>query len=94
MIGGGAATSRVGSNLVLFPDEIIAAPYRLEARRKLHQVCLELESESRHAEVLKRVAAADPDLKLKISAVEVRIAALRAHAAQLRRTAGRLDRAA
>jgi hypothetical protein len=81
-------------DMALFPDLVRPAEYRVTAQRELHRVSLELEYECRHAEALKRAAGRDPDLAFKLTAAEVRIAALRARAAQLRRAAGRLAPAA
>jgi hypothetical protein len=80
--------------MALFPDLVTPAPYRLKARRELHRVCIELEYERKRADVLRRTAVGRPELALKVTAAEVRIAALSARAAQLRRSAGRLDRVA
>jgi len=80
--------------MALFLNEVTPPPYRSQARRELHRVCLELAFECEHAEALRRAAAGHPELELKAGAAEVRVAALRAHAAQLRRAAGRLKPAA
>jgi hypothetical protein len=80
--------------MALFPDLMTPAPYRLAARRELHRVRVELEYERWRADELRRAAAGHPELTLKVTAAEVRVAALRARAAQLRRSAGRLDPAA
>jgi hypothetical protein len=78
---------------MLFPD-VTPSPYRVKARRELHRIDLELELECDRARALNRAAAANPELVLKATASEVRVAALRARAAQLRRAAGRLAPAA
>ena len=80
--------------MALFPDMVILAPYRSRARRELRRVSLELDSERGRATALAAAATRDPDLALKASAAEVRVAALRARMAQLRRLAGRLGAAA
>ena len=82
------------NDMALFPNEVAPAPYRSNARRELHRVCLALAFERERAQALRGAAAAHPDLALKADAAEVRVAALRAHAAQLRRAAGRLKPAA
>ena len=81
-------------SMALFPSEVTPAPYRTRARRELHQVCLALAFERERAEALQRAAAGHPELALKATAAEVRVAALKARAAQLRRAAGRLSAAA
>jgi hypothetical protein len=78
--------------MTLFPSAVTPAPYRTNARRELQRVCLEFERE--RAEVLQRAAVGHPELALKATAAEVRVAALKARAAQLRRAAGRLSEAA
>ena len=80
--------------MALFPDMVILAPYRSRARRELRRVSLELDYERGRATALAAAATRDPDLALKASAAEVRVAALRARMAQLRRLAGRLSAAA
>jgi hypothetical protein len=80
--------------MLLFQNEAIPAPWRLKARRELRRISLELALESERAQALNRAASAHPDLALKATAAEVRVAALRARAAQLRRAAGQLDPAA
>lgn len=80
--------------MALFPDLVIAAPYRVKARRELHQVCLELEYERQRERALRRIAGSRPELAFKVAAAEVRVAALKARAAQLRRSAGGVDLAA
>ncbi|MBI2757000.1 MAG: hypothetical protein HYX52_09870, partial [Chloroflexi bacterium] len=62
--------------------------------RELRRIHLELELECDRARALRRAAATNPDLALKASAAEVRVAALHARAAQLRRAAGQLASAA
>ena len=76
----------------LFPDLVTLPPYRLTARRELRRVGLELDFERWRARELRRIAGGDPTLALKLSAAEVRIAALRARAAQLRRATGSYGR--
>ena len=80
--------------MALFPDMVILAPYRSRARRELRRVSLELDYERGRATALAAAATRDPDLALKASAAEVRVAALRGRMAQLRRLAGRLSAAA
>ena len=80
--------------MALFPDMVILAPHRSRARRELRRVALELDYERRRATALAAAATRDPDLALKASAAEVRVAALRARMAQLRRVAGLLSPAA
>jgi hypothetical protein len=80
--------------MTLFPSAVTPAPYRTNARRELQRVCLALEFERERAEVLQRAAVGHPELALKATAAEVRVAALKARAAQLRRAAGRLSEAA
>lgn len=75
--------------MALFHDFVIPAPYRSKAQRDLRRVTLQLEYERRRASLLKHAATTNPDLELKASAAEVRVAALQARAAQLRRLAGR-----
>ena len=84
----------VTEGMTLFPSEVTPAPYRANARRELHRVCLALVFERERAEALQRAAVGHPELALKATAAEVRVAALRARAAQLRRAAGRLSAAA
>ena len=72
----------------LFPD-VVAAPYRSNARRELRRVLLQLEYERERSSALTRAAARLPELAPKASAAEVRVAVLRARVAQLRRSAGR-----
>jgi hypothetical protein len=74
----------------LFPA-VIVAPYRAKARRQLRRVLSELAYERARSSALTQAAARHPELALKASAAEVRVAALRAHAAQLRRVAGGQD---
>ena len=80
--------------MALFPDIVTLAPYRMTARRELRRVCHAREYERCRTEELRRSAAGHPDIAFKVTAAEVRIAALRARAAQLRRSARRLDPAA
>jgi hypothetical protein len=80
--------------MMLLPSVKTLAPYRMKAQRELRRVSLALELECRRAQALNRAAAGHPELALKASAAEVRVAALRARAAQLRRAAGRLAPAA
>jgi len=80
--------------MALFPDVVILAPYRSRARRELRRVSLELEYERGRATALTAAVRRDPDLAFKVSAADVRVAALRARVAQLRRLAGPLSSAA
>jgi hypothetical protein len=80
--------------MALFPSEVTPAPYRTKARQELHRVCLALAFERERAEALRHAAAGHPELALKATAAEVRVAMLRARAAQLRRAAGWLRPAA
>jgi hypothetical protein len=80
--------------MALFSNVVTLPPYRAKARRELRRIVLELAFERERAEALGRAAVGHPELALKASAAEVRVAALRARAAQLRRAAGQLDPAA
>ena len=73
--------------MALFRDLVVLAPHRSRARSELRRVSLELEYERVRARALTQAAARNPELALKATAAEVRVAALQARAAQLRRQA-------